>query len=408
MGRRELPVDPEAGVVEAFAHALRELRVSAGTPPYRAMARRAGYSASALSAAASGAALPSLEVALAYAGACGGDREEWMARWRKAAEPVPTAVPQPPLPIPPSSPLPSPSLSPSPPPSPPPPTCDPLSSWDPREAGGYRLRGRIGAGSMGQVYLAYTEGGRALAVKVVRPELAEDEEFRRRFRHEVAAARRVHGLFTAQVLDAGTEAPRPWLATTYVPGPSLQDAVANAGPLPTDSVWLLTAGVAEALRTVRSAGLIHRDLKPSNVLLAADGPRVIDFGIARASDATTLTRTGIRLGAPQFMAPEHVLGRDLTFAADVFALGALVVFAATGRSPFGDGVDAAVLYRVVHEEPDLDGLPDALRELVAACLVKEPDRRPGLSEVIRRCAEGSGRTSLRIAPDWLPAAYLSR
>lgn len=408
MGRRELPLAADAGPVEAFAAALRNLRVQAGTPSYRLLARKAGYSASALSAAASGAALPSLDVALAYAGACGGRRDEWEARWRAASDelagPGPAALP---------------SAEPAPPAEPgtneensddlsdgdPGAVFRSLTAEDPRQVGAYRLRARIGAGGMGRVYLAYTPGGRALAVKVVRPELAEDTEFRRRFRREVAAARRVHGLFTAQVLDADTEGTRSWLATAYVPGPSLGEAIATRGPLPAESMWLLVAGLAEAMQSVQAAGLVHRDLKPSNVLLALDGPRLIDFGIARASDATQLTRTGIRIGSPQFMAPEHVLGKPLTFAADIFALGGLIGYAATGRPPFGDGVDPAVLYRVVHGEPDLTGIPGPLRDLAAACLDKVPERRPDLERIIETCRTRSGMTSLKVTGTWLPAAH---
>jgi serine/threonine kinase PknH len=383
VGRRELPVTG-TGPVEEFAQELRRLRVSAGTPSYRLLSRKAGYSPSALSAAASGAALPSLELALAYAGACGGDLAEWEARWQAAARQdtprVPAAPPEDPV-------------------------FEPLTPEDPRHAGHYRLRARIGAGSTGRVYLAYTEGGRAMAVKIVRAELAEDAEFRRRFEREVSAARQVHGMFTAQVLDADVHAARPWLATSYVPGPSLYEAVTTLGPLPTESLWLLTAGIAEALQTVQRAGLVHRDVKPSNVLLAADGPRLIDFGIAHASDATTITRTGITLGMPQFMAPEHILGRPLTSAADVFALGSLTMYAATGVSPFGTGVDAAVLYRVVHEPPSLTDVPPDLRDLVTACLAKDPAQRPTLTTVIRECGHHSEATSLKITSGWLPPAY---
>ncbi|MFL6118615.1 serine/threonine-protein kinase [Actinophytocola sp.] len=274
---------------------------------------------------------------------------------------------------------------------------DPLVGSDPVEAGPYRLSARIGGGGMGRVYLAYTPGGRAVAVKVVRPELAEDPEFRRRFRQEVDAARRVRGMFTAELVDADPDGEPPWLATAYVPGLSLQDAVTRHGPLPTRSVRLLVAGVAEALQSVHAAGIVHRDLKPANVLLAPDGPRVIDFGIARAVDATTLTRTGVTVGSPRFMSPEHASRGELTAAADVFALGALAVFAATGHSPFGEGPDAAVLYRVVNEPPDLDGLDSALRELAEACLDKDPARRPALDEVIRVCG------AERATDGWLPA-----
>jgi serine/threonine protein kinase len=379
------------------------LRSSAGAPSYRLLARKAGYSASALSAAASGAALPSLELTLAYVGACGGDVREWEARWRAASSA--TAATEPPVR---SAPVPAPAVR-RPPARPETTTSvfQQLAADDPRRAGGYPLRARIGAGSMGRIYLAYTPGGRALAVKFVRPELAEDPEFRQRFRQEVAAARRVNGLFTAQVVDADTEGRRPWLATAYIPGPSVQEAVAGCGPLSESSLWLFAAGVAEGLQSVRAAGLVHRDLKPSNVLLAADGPRLIDFGIARSSDATHLTRTGMQVGSPQFMAPEHVLGKDVTFAADVFTLGALIVFAATGHSPFGDGVDVAVLYRVVHEAPDLAGMPPPLRALASACLHKDPARRPGLADVIRTCREQSNMTSLKISSSWLPEAHMA-
>jgi serine/threonine kinase PknH len=273
---------------------------------------------------------------------------------------------------------------------------DPLTAGDPGQAGPYRLLARIGGGGMGRVYLAYTPGGRAVAVKVIRPELAEDAEFRRRFRQEVDAARQVRGMFTAELVDADPDGDPPWLATAYVPGLSLQDAVTRHGPLPARSVRLLAAGVAEALQSVHAAGIVHRDLKPANVLLAPDGPRVIDFGIARAADATTLTRTGVNVGSPRFMSPEHASRGELTGAADVFALGALMVFAATGHGPFGDGPDAAVMYRVVNEAPDLDGLDPELRELAEACLDKDPARRPGLDEVIAACGPE------RVTDGWLP------
>src|SRR5215469_1282951 len=192
---------------------------------------------------------------------------------------------------------------------------------DPAELGGYRLSGRLSAGGMGHVYLAFTPGGRPVALKILRPELGDDPEFRARFRLEVAAARRVNGLFTAQVLDADPDGSPPWLVTAYVAGQSLAQAVAAHGPLPEHSVLLLAAGVAEALQGIHAAGLVHRDLKPSNVLLAADGPRVIDFGIALAAEGPALTRAGLRMGSPQFMAPEQVRGGSVTAAADMFALG---------------------------------------------------------------------------------------
>jgi serine/threonine protein kinase len=252
---------------------------------------------------------------------------------------------------------------------------EPLTSDDPGEVAGYRLRARLGSGGMGRVYLAFTPGGRAVALKVVRPELGDDRDFRSRFRQEVEAARRVHGLYTAQVLDADPAAARPWLVTAYVPGPSLHDAVASHGPMPEPTVFVLMAGVAEALAAIHGAGVVHRDLKPSNVLLAPDGPRVIDFGIARAADATALTGSGVRVGSPHFMAPEQVEGRALSPAVDVFALGSLAAYAAGGRPPFGEGNEVAVLYRVLHGTADLGGCPPQLRGLIERCLAKDAPRR---------------------------------
>jgi hypothetical protein len=288
---------------------------------------------------------------------------------------------------------------------------EPLAAGDPEVVAGYRLRGRLGAGGMGRVFLALTPGGRPVALKMVRQELADDPDFRVRFRQEIAAARRVHGLFTAQVLDADPAGSPPWLVTAYVPGPSLAQAVADHGPLPPESVFLLVAGVAEALGVIHQAGVIHRDLKPSNVLLAGDGPRVIDFGIARAAEATSLTRTGMRVGSPGYMAPEQVRGAEVGVAADVFALGALAGFAATGRPPFGLGSEAAVLYRVLHEEPDLDGCPEALRSLLAGCLAKDPSVRPSPAALIEACRDQAAGKTVQFTDAWLPpdvAADLSR
>ena len=252
------------------------------------------------------------------------------------------------------------------------PLVEPLTGDDPREAGGYRLRARLGSGAMGQVYLALTPGGRQVAIKMVRAGFGDDEQFRARFRQEVAAAQRVHGLFTAQVLEAEPDAPRPWLATSYVPGLSLREAVTRHGPLPPDTVFLLLAGIAEALQAIHAAGIIHRDLKPSNVILAADGPRVIDFGIARGAAAPDLTGSGSWVGSPWFMAPEQARGQRVTPAADVFSLGSLAVYPAAGHPPFGTDGAVAVLNRVLNEPPDLDGCPPDLHPLIERCLAKDP------------------------------------
>ncbi|MFJ2768817.1 serine/threonine-protein kinase [Streptomyces sp. NPDC087300] len=257
-----------------------------------------------------------------------------------------------------------------------------LSADDPREIGGYRLHARLGAGGMGVVYLAHTPGGRPIALKAVRDEFAADPEFRRRFAHEVASARSIHGLFTAQVVDSGVDAPTPWLATAYVPGLSLQEIVGRHGPLPVRTVLLLVAGVAEALQAIHRAGVVHRDLKPANVLIAGDGPRVIDFGIARAADATGLTGTGLRIGTAAYMAPEQAQGLAVTPATDVFALGALAAYVAGGVLPFGDGPESAALYRVVHEAPDLSRVPPDLHELLGRCLAKHPGDRPAPGDLI--------------------------
>ncbi len=278
-----------------------------------------------------------------------------------------------------------------------------LSPDDPHAIGGYRLCARLGTGGMGRVYLAYTAGGRPVALKVVRPELAEDPGFRHRFAQEVASARRIHGFYTAQVVDAGTDATTPWLATTYVPGPSLQQVVHQYGPLPERTVLLLIAGIAEALHAIHAAGVVHRDLKPGNVLVAADGPRVIDFGIARAADASPLTGTGLRIGSPGFMAPEQALGLPATPATDVFALGALTAYIGSGLPPFGDGPETASLYRAIHEEPDLSHLPHGLHELVRLCLAKNPEDRPGTAWLIEAArSHPTTGGELRISDGWLP------
>ncbi|MGP8304127.1 outer membrane protein assembly factor BamB family protein [Streptomyces inhibens] len=247
--------------------------------------------------------------------------------------------------------------------------------------GPYRVIRELGAGGMGRVHLAASRSGRAVAVKVVRPELAADPDFRRRFKAEVDAARAVSGAFTAPVVDADPEGPQPWLATAYIPGPSLTDAIEAHGPMPEATLRVLGGGLAEALAAIHRAGLIHRDLKPSNILLALDGPRVIDFGISRAVDGTVLTAEGQIIGSPGFMSPEQSTGAELTSAGDVFALGAVLAFAATGTPPFGTGAVHALLYRATHEAPQLDGVPPALLGIVAACLEKDPARRPPVAQL---------------------------
>ncbi|WP_405714986.1 serine/threonine protein kinase [Streptomyces xanthophaeus] len=280
----------------------------------------------------------------------------------------------------------------------------PLAGDDPTTIAGYRLAAKLGAGGMGKVYLSYTPGGRPVAIKVIRPEFGEDPEFRRRFAQEVQSAQRVQGLFTAPVIDADTDGAQPWLATAYVPGPSLADAVVAHGALPVEAVLLLIAGMAEALHVIHGAGIVHRDLKPSNVLLAADGPRVIDFGIAYAADATSLTGSGVTIGTPSFMAPEQAAGRRVTPATDIFALGQVAAYAATGTPAFGEGTSHGVLYRIVHEEPDLSAVPERLRDLVTRCLDKDPEARPSISEVIALCQSANAETVLRRPEDWLPGS----
>ncbi|KPI06230.1 serine/threonine protein kinase [Actinobacteria bacterium OK074] len=261
-----------------------------------------------------------------------------------------------------------------------------LEPDDPRSVGDYQLLRRLGSGGMGRVYLGRSPGGRAVAVKVVHAELVRHPEFRSRFRREVEAARLVSGAFTAPVVDADPDAPLPWLVTSYIAGPSLQEAVLDRGPLPAPAVLALAAGLAEALTSIHAVHLVHRDLKPSNVLLADDGPRVIDFGIARSVESETITRAGLMVGSPGFMSPEQVAGGgDVTVASDVFSLGAVLAYAATGGNPFGDGSTPALLYRVVHDEPDIAAITDPdLAELVALCLAKDPAQRPTPREVLSR------------------------
>ncbi|MFI2286518.1 protein kinase domain-containing protein [Streptomyces niveus] len=284
-----------------------------------------------------------------------------------------------------------------------------LTAGDPQRIGAYRLLARLGAGGMGQVYLARSDRGRTVAVKLVRKELAEQDEFRDRFRLEVAAARRVGGAWTAPVLDANTEAAVPWVATGYVAGPSLQDIVSGPhGPLPARSVRILGSGLAHALQDIHGAGLIHRDLKPSNVLVTIEGPKVIDFGIARALETVTgagLTGTGGLVGSPGFMAPEQVRGTPITPACDVFCLGSVLAYAATGHLPFGTA-DTAVhvlMFRIAQEEPNLSELPEGLRELVTDCLKKDPSLRPTPAQILARVGEPDDDEE-----PWLPGALLAQ
>ncbi|HEV6952694.1 MAG TPA: serine/threonine-protein kinase [Promicromonospora sp.] len=261
------------------------------------------------------------------------------------------------------------------------PQIHPLDADDPQELGGYPLIGRIGAGGMGVVYLARTRTGRKLAMKAILKDYVRDPEFRTRFRRETAAAMKVRGRHLATLIDADPDGEQPWMAVEYVEGPSLTTVVQQGGPLPEQDVRRVVAGVAEALRAVHQAGIVHRDLKPSNILLGEEGPFVIDFGIAQASDSTALTRTGLKVGTPSFMAPEQVRGSLSTPAADVWALGAVALYAATGQRAFGEGDTTVVYYRVVHEEPDLGACPAWLLPLVRACLAKDPEDRPSLQEV---------------------------
>ncbi|AIA01761.1 pkaG [Streptomyces noursei] len=266
-----------------------------------------------------------------------------------------------------------------------------LDPDDPRSIGGYQLLGRLGAGGMGRVFLGRSPGGRQVAVKVVHAALVDQPDFRSRFRREVHAARAVSGAFTAPVMDADPDAPEPWLVTSYISGPSLERAVTDWGPMPTARVFALAAGLAEALVSIHGAQLVHRDLKPSNVLLATDGPRVIDFGIARVVEGSSLTMTGFALGSPGFMSPEQVNGEEIGPASDVFSLGSVLTYAATGGNPFGNGHLASLLFRVVHDSPDISPVADpALRALISDCLAKDPAQRPTPREILARCGEAAG------------------
>ncbi|MCX5036136.1 MULTISPECIES: protein kinase domain-containing protein [Streptomyces] len=290
-----------------------------------------------------------------------------------------------------------------------------LEPDDPSSVGEYRLLSRLGSGGMGRVFLGRSPGGRLVAVKVVHSELLRRPEFRDRFRREVRAARAVSGAFTAPVIDADPDAPLPWLVTSYIAGPSLERAVAERGAFEPRAVLALAAGLAEALASIHAAHLVHRDLKPSNVLLAEDGPRVIDFGIVRSVDGDSLTGTGHTAGSPGFMSPEQVSGDEVTWASDVFCLGTVLSFAATGVNPFGRGPTAALLYRVMHNAPDVDAVTDpALRSLIADCLAKDPAHRPAPREILARIGPLGGASDTALlhavppAHQWTPTARPAR
>ncbi|KRD21032.1 MULTISPECIES: protein kinase [unclassified Streptomyces] len=277
----------------------------------------------------------------------------------------------------------------------------PLRPEDPEQLGPYRLVARLGAGGMGRVYLARSSAGRVVAVKVIRPEMADDDNFRIRFRREVAAAAAVGGPYTAHVVDAAPDDETPWLATDHVPGPTLAEAVAAHGPLPVETVLALGAGIAEALTAVHAEGLVHRDLKPSNVLLAADGPRVIDFGIVRARDGYELTGSGTLFGSLDYMCPEQATGDPMGPEGDVFCLGSVLAFAASGRSPFGGAVGAAQLYQVAHGSPDLSLVPEPLDKIISLCHAKDPVLRIHPDRLSAACAPGGAEQVL--TEGWLPA-----
>jgi hypothetical protein len=270
---------------------------------------------------------------------------------------------------------------------------DPLEPGDPRSVGGYPLRARIGAGGMGRVYLSFTPGGRPVAVKLIRGELASDPEFRERFAREVSIAQQVNGIHIAQLIDSGSDRGVPWLASAYVAGPSLAQVVSACGALPPATVLALAGRIAESLAAIHATGMVHRDLKPGNILLDESGPKVIDFGIVRAATPTATGRSSHRtfIGSPPFMAPEQIRGRKVTPATDVFALGATIYYLSTGESAFQADFADGVLYRVMHDEPDYEACPEPVRELIRACLRKEPEERPTTQRIIEGCrAAGAG------------------
>ena len=277
---------------------------------------------------------------------------------------------------------------------------EPLSANDPRMIGEFRLHSRLGAGGMGQVYLGFSPAGRAVAIKVIHSQFAADPEFLRRFSHEVTAARAIGGMYTAPVVDSSVTDSSPWLATAYVPGPPLSAIVAKHGALPEAAVWRLAAGLAEALRAVHAAGVIHRDLKPANVLLADDGPHVIDFGISRPFHGTQLTSAGMVIGTPGYMSPEQAKTGPAGPASDIFSLGCVLAYAATGSPPFGGENPASVLFRIVSAEPDMSAIPPRLRQVIEACLKKDPAQRPEPAQVIAMINALGPKTQATLGSFW--------
>ncbi|MFJ8040786.1 PQQ-binding-like beta-propeller repeat protein [Kitasatospora sp. NPDC096147] len=286
---------------------------------------------------------------------------------------------------------------------------DQLSAHDPRRIGPFEVLGRLGAGGMGLVYLARSASGRRVAIKTVRAELAEDDLFRVRFAREIAAAKTVGGFYTAAVVDADADARVPWLATAYVPAPSLEDLVAHCGPLPVDAVRWLIAGIAEALQSIHAAGLVHRDLKPSNVLVVEDGPRVIDFGIAAGVSSSRLTMTNVAVGTPAYMSPEQAKdSRSVTGASDVYSLGSLLVFCATGHAPYRGANPVETVFQLLRDQADLTGLPAELHDLVRACMRQEAAERPTPAQIQAELAPHlfSRDDAAGEADDWLPVSAI--
>lgn len=387
------PIPEGAADPGAFMARLRELRTwsQRSLRDFEQQAAQNGHwlPRASLSDALRRDTLPKPELLDAFLAACGlpkRDRERWTRvhdQLRNGQHPAPTT----PASTPPNAraehPAPSPPKN-----AAPGPLVQPLHRGDPPRIGSLWTLGRLGAGAMGEVYLAATPGGRPTAVKIVREEVARDPLFRRRFAREMEAIRKIESPYTPALIDADTEADRPWMATEYVPGPSLSETIDSDGPLPEQTVLGLGAAIAQALETIHAAGLVHRDLKPSNILLSDHGVKLIDFGISRTIEGTSLTMTGAQVGTAGFMAPEQARGTAITPATDVFALGCVLAYAATGALPFGDGASAAVLYRVVHEEPDPEALAcrnRTLRELILACLAKNPAERPDPWQILGAC-----------------------